>query len=83
MCVCVCSEELFERFVGDWKALRPVWILYLLNSLTDQNARLNQVPVVDTFLERGAHTLGKGVQAIEDPNDQCRPFNKLGNYEVI
>ncbi len=37
---------------------------------------------MDTFLERGAQELGKGVQAVEKPEDQCKPFNKLLPQQV-
>ena len=63
--------------MGDWKRLRPVWLLLLLDSLSEQRTRLSNVPVVDTFLERAAQGLGKGIQAVEQPRDQCRPLNKL------
>ena len=76
------KEELFQQYVGNWQRLRPVWLLYLLGSLSQESIRLQRVPVVDTFLERGAGTLGKGVQAVEVPDDQCKPFNKLSAQQV-
>lgn len=76
------SEQLLASIVGNWKRLRPVWLLLLLGSLTEQRTRLSQVPVIDTFMERAAQGLGKGIQAIEQPNDQCRPLNKLSLQQV-
>lgn len=81
-CTTSFSEQLFTAVVGDWKHLRPVWILLLLSSLTEQHTRLSRVPVVDTFMERAAGALGKEVRAIERPEDQCRPFNKLEDGQV-
>ena len=62
--------------------MKPAWVLFLLASLTRERARLLHTPVVDLFLEKAAHGLGKNVQAIEKPSDQCRPLNKLGKEQV-
>ena len=68
--------------VGDWKKMKPVWLLYLLNSLTEQKIKLQQTPVVDVFLERAAEKLGKNVQAVEKPGDHCKPLNNLSKEQV-
>lgn len=73
---------MFNSIVGDWRQMRPIWILFLLGSLTEEQTKLHRVPIFDIFLERAARGLGKNIQAIEKPSDQCRPLNKLGNEQV-
>ena len=68
--------------VGDWERKRPIWILYILSSLTEENIRLRKIPLLDQFMDNAAEGLGKTVQAVETPRDQCRPLNKLGNQQV-
>ena len=59
-----------------------MWLLFLLSSLTEEYTQSQRVPVMDTFLERGAQEIGKGVQAVEKPDDQCKPFTKLEQKQV-
>ena len=68
--------------VGDWEQKRPIWILYILSSLTEENIRLRKIPLLDQFMDNAAEGLGKTVQAVETPRDQCRPLNRLSNQQV-
>ena len=68
--------------VGDWEEKRPIWILYTLSSLTEENIRLRKIPLLDLFMDNAAEGLGKRVQAVETARDQCRPLNKLNNEQV-
>ena len=68
--------------VGDWEQKRPIWILYMLSSLTEENIRLRKIPLLDLFMDNAAEGLGKRVQAVETARDQCRPLNKLSNQQV-
>ena len=76
------SDQLFNAMVGDWEKKRPIWILYLLSSLTEENIRLRKIPLLDLFMDNAAKGLGKRVQAVETARDQCRPLNKLSNEQV-
>ena len=76
------SDQLFNAMVGDWEKKRPIWILYLLSSLTEENIRLRKIPLLDLFMDNAAEGLGKRVQAVETARDQCRPLNKLSNEQV-
>ena len=44
--------------------------------------RYKEVPILDTFLERAAKELDKSVEALEEPNDHCRPFRQLSLAQV-
>ena len=76
------SDILFNAMVGDWELKRPIWILYMLSSLTEENIRLRKIPLLDLFMDNAAQALGKRVQAVETAKDQCRPLNKLSNEQV-
>lgn len=76
------SDLLFNAMVGDWEQKRPIWILYMLSSLTEENIRLRKIPLLDLFMDNAAEGLGKRVQAVETARDQCRPLNKLSNQQV-
>lgn len=76
------SDNLFNAMVGDWMSKRPIWILYTLSSLTEENIRLRKIPLLDLFMDNAARGLGKTVQAVETARDQCRPLNKLSSEQV-
>ena len=54
----------------------------MLSSLTEENIQSRNIPLLDRFLENAAEGLGKQVQAMETPREQCRPLNKLSNEQV-
>ena len=76
------SDALFNAMVSGWMKKRPIWILLILSSLTEENIRSRNIPLLDRFLENAAEGLGKQVQALETPREQCRPLNKLSNEQV-
>lgn len=76
------SERLYQAITRDWEQKRPIWVLLMISSLTEENIRLRRVPLLDLFLENAAVGLGKRVQAVEEPRDQCKPLNKLNNVQV-
>ncbi len=73
---------MFNAITADWKKKRPVWILMLISSLSEENLQNRNVPLLDLFMDNVAEGLGKEVQAMETPRDQCRPLNKIGNDKV-
>jgi len=56
--------------------------MQLLSQLQEDKLRYLSIPVLDTFLEAAAKGLGKRVEALEQPNDLCRPFRQLGKQQV-
>ena len=82
MYLCSNSDSLFNAMIGGWETKRPIWILYMLGSLTEENIRLRKIPLLDMFMDNAAQGLGKRVQAIEKAKDTCRPLNKISNEQV-
>ena len=54
----------------------------MLSSLTEENIRLRNIPLLDQFLDNAAGEMGKTVQALETVDDQCMPLNRLEDHEV-
>ena len=76
------SARVFDAISSGWEQKRPIWLLLMLSSLTEDNIRLRKVPLLDLFLDNAAEGLGKKVQAVETPRDQCKPLNKLNAQQV-
>jgi len=62
--------------------MKPVWLMLLLNSLTESDVRLFGVPVLDLYLSRQASQWNKKIGAIENVADQCEPLNQLNQTQV-
>ena len=76
------SNRLFDSITSNWEKKRPIWILIMLSSLTEENIRLRNIPLLDQFLDNAAGEMGKTVQALETVDDQCMPLNRLEDHEV-
>ena len=76
------QNNLFNAFIDDWERRRPIWLLFLLNSLTKDTVQNRKILLLDNFLRNAAKGLNKEVNGIENPKDQCRPFNNLDQTHV-
>ena len=76
------SDRLFNAISAGWQRKRPIWILLMLSSLTEENIRLRKIPLLDQFMDNAAEGMGKRVQAVESAHDQCRPLNRLSAEQV-
>ena len=71
------SDHLFSAVTHDWKRKKPIWVLSLIGSLTEENIRQRKKPVLDRFLDNAARALGKNLKPLEGVNDHCQPLNRL------
>jgi uncharacterized protein YbaP (TraB family) len=76
------SIQLFNAMLGGYNRLRPIWLLMFLSSLSEENIKERNIPLLDTFMDTAANNMGKKVQAMENYKEQCRPFNKLNDTQV-
>lgn len=76
------SNYLFGAIIHEWKRKRPIWVLTLISSLTEENIQLRKKPVLDRFLDNAARSLGKKLAALETVNDHCQPLNRLENNQA-
>ncbi|CAK9302692.1 unnamed protein product [Gordionus sp. m RMFG-2023] len=77
------SEAIFQAITADWRRKRPIWIMLMLNALTENDIRARGTPVLDLFLSLKADKSNKIVGAIERVEDQCTPLNDLNSSQVL
>ncbi|KAL7828961.1 hypothetical protein SRHO_G00325950 [Serrasalmus rhombeus] len=71
------ADYLFNAIAGNWERKRPVWVMLMVNSLTESDIRTRGTPVLDLFLAQEAERLGKQTGAVENVEEQCHPLNGL------
>ena len=76
------AEYLFRAIAGDWRRKRAVWVMLMLNTLTEAEVTSRNVPVLDLYLAQEARRLGKQTGAIERVEEQCMPLNRLNLTQV-
>ena len=76
------AEKLFEVFTQEWHRKRPIWVMLMVNSLTESDIKTRGVPVLDRYLAQEADRNEKTVGAVEDVAEQCQPLNSLNNTQV-
>ncbi|KAL4634750.1 metalloprotease TIKI2-like [Arapaima gigas] len=77
------ADYLFNAIAGNWERKRPVWVMLMVNSLTESDVRSRGVPVLDLFLAQEAERLGKRTGAVERVEEQCHPLNGLNFSQVL
>ncbi len=76
------ADYLFNAIAGNWERKRPVWVMLMVNSLTEADVRSRGTPVLDLFLAQEADRLGKQTGAVERVEEQCHPLNGLNFSQV-
>lgn len=76
------AEYLFNAIAGNWERKRPIWVMLLINSLTESDIKSRGVPVLDMYLAQEAQRMSKKVGSVEKVADQCLPLNGLGSNQV-
>ncbi|XP_017370443.1 metalloprotease TIKI1 isoform X1 [Cebus imitator] len=77
------ADYLFNAIAGNWERKRPVWVMLMVNSLTEVDIKSRGVPVLDLFLAQEAERLKKQTGAVEKVEEQCHPLNGLNFSQVI
>ncbi|KAL2293894.1 hypothetical protein Nmel_007592 [Mimus melanotis] len=76
------ADYLFNSIAGNWEQKRPVWVMLMVNSLTEVDIKSRGVPVLDLFLAQEAERLRKQTGAVEKVEEQCHPLNGLNFSQV-
>ena len=76
------ADYLFNAITGNWERKRPVWVMLMVNSLTESDVRERGRAVLDLYLAQEARRLGKQLGAVEHVNEQCLPLNHLNVSQV-
>ncbi|KAM4808274.1 metalloprotease TIKI1 [Rhinophrynus dorsalis] len=77
------ADYLFNAIAGNWERKRPVWVMLMVNSLTEVDIKSRGVPVLDLYLAQEAERLKKRTGAVEQVEEQCHPLNGLNFSQVI
>ena len=76
------ADYLFNAIAGNWERKRPVWVMLMVNSLTEWDVRSRGTPVLDLFLAQEAERMRKTTGAVERVEEQCHPLNGLNFSQV-
>uniref|UniRef100_A0A5F9CIH2 Metalloprotease TIKI n=1 Tax=Oryctolagus cuniculus TaxID=9986 RepID=A0A5F9CIH2_RABIT len=76
------ADYLFNAIAGNWERKRPIWVMLMVNSLTEVDIKSRGVPVLDLFLAQEAERLRKQTGAVEKVEEQCHPLNGLNFSQV-
>ena len=76
------AEYLFDAIAGDWERKRPVYVLLMVNSLTESDVRARDTPVLDLYLAQEADRAGKQLAAVELVEEHCSPLNSMNLSQV-
>ncbi|KAK1165074.1 metalloprotease TIKI2-like [Acipenser oxyrinchus oxyrinchus] len=76
------ADYLFNAIAGNWERKRSVWVMLMVNSLTEADIRSRGVPVLDLYLAQEAERLRKRTGAVERVEEQCHPLNGLNFSQV-
>uniref|UniRef100_A0A9L0SH83 Metalloprotease TIKI n=1 Tax=Equus caballus TaxID=9796 RepID=A0A9L0SH83_HORSE len=76
------ADYLFNAIAGNWERKRPVWVMLMVNSLTEVDIKSRGVPVLDLYLAQEAERLRKQTGAVEKVEEQCHPLNGLNFSQV-
>ncbi|KAL4236379.1 Metalloprotease TIKI1 [Mactra antiquata] len=77
------ADYLFDVIAGNWERKRPIWVMLLVNSLTESDIKSREIPVLDLYLAQEAERLGKLTGAVEKVKEQCVPLNDLNFSQVV
>ncbi|XP_075999430.1 metalloprotease TIKI1 [Genypterus blacodes] len=77
------ADYLFNAIAGNWERKRPVWVMLMVNSLTEADIKTRGVPVLDLYLAQEAERMRKVTGAVEKVEEQCHPLNGLNFSQVI
>uniref|UniRef100_A0A4W3JUM7 Metalloprotease TIKI n=2 Tax=Callorhinchus milii TaxID=7868 RepID=A0A4W3JUM7_CALMI len=77
------ADYLFNAIAGNWERKRPVWVMLMVNSLTEADIRSRGVPVLDLYLAQEAERMRKRTGAVERVEEQCHPLNGLNFSQVL
>ncbi|XP_020917815.1 metalloprotease TIKI homolog [Exaiptasia diaphana] len=77
------ANKLYELLTKDWQRKRPIWVMLMLNSLSESDIKNRGIPVLDQYLALQASRNEKLVRAVEEVHEQCNPLNSLNSSQVI
>ena len=77
------ADYLFSAITGNWERKRPIWVMLMVNSLTESDVKSRGIPVLDLYLAQEAERRNKRMGAVEHVDEQCVPLNGLNFSQVF
>ncbi|XP_046458342.1 metalloprotease TIKI1-like [Daphnia pulex] len=77
------ADYLFSAITGNWERKRPIWVMLMVNSLTESDIKSRGIPVLDLYLAQEAERRNKRMGAVERVEEQCVPLNGLNYSQVV
>lgn len=77
------ADYLFSAITGNWERKRPIWVMLMVNSLTESDIKSRGIPVLDLYLAQEAERRNKRMGAVERVEEQCVPLNGLNFSQVF
>lgn len=71
-----------NSLINAWETRRPVWLLFLLYQLSEEQLKQSNLPMLDAYLAQKSHLLRKQLHSIETPEEQCDPLIGLDQEQV-
>ncbi len=65
------ADYLFNAITGNWERKRPIWVMLMVNSLTESDVKSRGIPVLDLYLAQEAERRNKRMGAVERVEEQC------------
>jgi len=62
------ADSLFKSKTDNWERKRPIWIMVMLNSLTENGVKSLLMPVLDVYLAHDARQHNKEIGSVEKVN---------------
>ena len=75
-------SHLYKALTWKWYKKRPIWVMLMLNALTEYDIKTRGISVLDMYLTREAFTRNKNIGSIESVEEQCEPLNTLNDNQV-
>ncbi|XP_071511518.1 metalloprotease TIKI1-like [Diadema antillarum] len=79
----VYADYLFNTIAGNWERKKPIWVMMMVNSLTETDVKSRGIPVLDLYLAQEAMRLNKRTGAVEQVEEQCIPLNGLNFSQEV
>ncbi|XP_054162305.1 metalloprotease TIKI2-like [Oppia nitens] len=77
------AQYLYNAITHNWQLKRPVWVMLMINSLTESDIKSKDIPVLDMYLAQEAQRLNKQIGSVERVEEQCIPLNGLNFSQVV
>lgn len=60
------AESLYNAITLHWERKRPIWVMIMLNSLTENDIKSRGITVLDSFFYQKAKKLKKNIGSVEN-----------------